>query len=438
MKTKFDFLIDKTSRAYKSYFSSIEDIDHSVSSLVNSFNRKKKSDEISKTSMRKTGKIDMTRISHYKTSDDIFSQIEMSPTGKSHHITILLDWSISMGGVILPILKQAMIIALFCKKVNIDYKIVSFTAKLRNDISSGGDDGDSEYSELAFHEKNALITSSASMNTIFESGMSRTDIIGMGMFMYAISKLPYLYNMFMPTYLKFEHDKLTGLPYYENKEFYNLVKRYLMGGTPLIEALTIIGNDIKHNVIGKYDHVNLIAITDGMGEGSINVPGQFRSSEISHHNIKCLYDKNSNKKVNIKENDTDGVRNKLMHSVLKWIGYQGVNVSNIFISTGSPEQAICNYSHELRYRKAIIQKTKHVSYIDDFAGFDRMLFINKNAFVDTFGYSAPIKGGIDNIDVNKSTPHKIAKAFANTIATKKSSRIIGEIIAENITKRLYF
>jgi inner membrane protein involved in colicin E2 resistance len=48
------------------------------------------------------------------------------PKGKNHGFSILLDWSGSMSGILLPMVKQAISLAYFCRKMGIPFDIYNF------------------------------------------------------------------------------------------------------------------------------------------------------------------------------------------------------------------------------------------------------------------------------------------------------------------------
>ena len=75
----------------------------------------------------KTGKLDMNRLAKYQIVDDIFKRVTYLPEGKNHGINVLLDWSGSIAGEVKDLLEQSIILAEFCRKVNIPFRVYAFS-----------------------------------------------------------------------------------------------------------------------------------------------------------------------------------------------------------------------------------------------------------------------------------------------------------------------
>ena len=70
---------------------------------------KKSTDQYSRTSVAKTGVLDCSKLHTYKYSEDLFKKINVVPDGKNHGLIFILDWSGSMGNVLLPTLSNCSI-----------------------------------------------------------------------------------------------------------------------------------------------------------------------------------------------------------------------------------------------------------------------------------------------------------------------------------------
>lgn len=75
----------------------------------------------------KTGKLDMNKLAKYQIVDDIFKRVTYLPEGKNHGINVLLDWSGSIAGEVKDLLEQSIILAEFCRKVNIPFRVYAFS-----------------------------------------------------------------------------------------------------------------------------------------------------------------------------------------------------------------------------------------------------------------------------------------------------------------------
>lgn len=97
-----------------------------VSYLVKEFELRKNADQLKRTTISKTGELNLNKIFSYKFSEDIFKKISVVPGGKSHGLVMFLDWSGSMGDHLLNTVKQLISLVMFCKKVNIPYEVYAF------------------------------------------------------------------------------------------------------------------------------------------------------------------------------------------------------------------------------------------------------------------------------------------------------------------------
>lgn len=102
-----------------------------VNFLVKEFEMKKSADEYARTSVTKTGVLDCSKLHSFKYSEDLFKKINVVPDGKNHGLIFILDWSGSMGNVLLPTLKQLFNLIWFCDKVQIPFDVYAFTNSYR-------------------------------------------------------------------------------------------------------------------------------------------------------------------------------------------------------------------------------------------------------------------------------------------------------------------
>jgi len=117
-------------RTGKEHFSKIRiESEKVVSYLVKEFELRKNADQMKKTSVSKTGDLNMSKIFSYQFNEDIFKKISVMPDGKSHGLVMFLDWSGSMGNHIANTMRQLFNLVLFCKKVNIPYEVYAFTCE---------------------------------------------------------------------------------------------------------------------------------------------------------------------------------------------------------------------------------------------------------------------------------------------------------------------
>ena len=98
-----------------------------VNYLVKEFECKKAADAYSRSMTSRTGVLDCSKLHTYKYNEDLFKKVTIVPEGKNHGMLFILDWSGSMGNVMLPTMKQLLILVNFCKKVGIPFEVYAFT-----------------------------------------------------------------------------------------------------------------------------------------------------------------------------------------------------------------------------------------------------------------------------------------------------------------------
>jgi hypothetical protein len=94
--------------------------------LVKEFEMRKAAKAFSKSRICDTGDIDINKLSSYKFDDNIFRKVMLTPKGKSHGLVLLLDKSGSMSDNMPGSIEQILVLAMFCRKVNIPFIVYGF------------------------------------------------------------------------------------------------------------------------------------------------------------------------------------------------------------------------------------------------------------------------------------------------------------------------
>jgi hypothetical protein len=122
-----------------------------ISLLAKEFEMKKAAKAFSKIKISDTGDIDINKIATYQFDDNIFRKVMMVPKGKSHGLILLLDYSGSMSQNMSGSIEQVLVLAMFCRKVNIPFHVYSFgdsfTMWKRDNESSDDSDMNAMFSE---------------------------------------------------------------------------------------------------------------------------------------------------------------------------------------------------------------------------------------------------------------------------------------------------
>lgn len=205
-----------------------------VSFLVKEFELRKNADQLSRAKVSKTGELNMSKISDYKFTDDIFKRITKVPNGKSHGLVMYIDWSGSMSDHINSTIKQLLNLAMFCRKVNIPFEVYAISSKVNSNDLTQYKNQDLKIGDIVLHKDFCL-------PNILSSKMSAKEFTNAASILldFGAEKMYITRNVVVP-------------------EVMNL------GGTPLNEAIIsafdMVPNFKRDN---KLQIVNTVILTDG-------------------------------------------------------------------------------------------------------------------------------------------------------------------------------
>lgn len=254
-----------------------------ILNLVKQFEQKMAADTLARTSYKRTGEIDMRRISNYKFADDLFQKNIIVQKGKNHGMVLIMDWSGSMSDCLMPTAEQVMTLALFCRRMRIPFDVYAFTHAMPGDYKDENDD----WSYDACARRDASVSpdyfvkndSYGSPRCQFGNFMRVSKI---GLFHFLSSGMNNKeFRAAAEIFLQLAHDNgsnsdLTGdlgrtslssrygAHTDEEKKRYRAYSKYCLSGTPLSEA-TFVAIDIvnKFRAAHRLDVVNTIFLTDG-------------------------------------------------------------------------------------------------------------------------------------------------------------------------------
>jgi hypothetical protein len=97
-----------------------------ISLLAKEFEMRKAASKFAKAKIANTGDIDISRLYKYQVDDNIFRKTMKVPNGKSHGLVMMFDRSGSMDKNMKGSIEQMLVIAMFCRKVNIPFVVYGF------------------------------------------------------------------------------------------------------------------------------------------------------------------------------------------------------------------------------------------------------------------------------------------------------------------------
>ena len=104
-----------------------KDTSQVVNYMVKEFEMKQAATAYRRTSISKSGVLDMNKLHKYKTDEDIFKRVAAVKDGRNHALMMFIDWSGSMSGKMEATVKQTLTLVMFARKVGIPYRVYSFS-----------------------------------------------------------------------------------------------------------------------------------------------------------------------------------------------------------------------------------------------------------------------------------------------------------------------
>lgn len=211
-----------------------------VNHMVNLFNQKRSATAHKRARRAKTGVLDTVKMTNYKWSEDIFRQIKVVPEGKNHGFFMLVDWSGSMSDKIIETVKQTIMLAEFCRRVNVPFRVAAFSSTAASYLRSGSSPEKIEGLESLF---------GVSLVEYLSSDLKKADF----------DKAAAIF-----------FDGAIGSTYDKSSYRCSGYKFDSLGSTPLDEGIIIASERMMQmRAAGKCEIMNLIILTDG--EASSNM-----------------------------------------------------------------------------------------------------------------------------------------------------------------------
>ena len=303
---------------------------------------------------------------------------------------MMVDYSGSMSETLGSVIKQIIVLTMFCRKVNIPYEVIGFTSRRRNDL----DTADVPYGSVDHRDVRLIPLASSSLNKNDQDKCIRQ----------LFNNSFRLNNRIWP--------------------FQSAAEEF--GGTPLDEALMAAPYFIekftkKHNI----QKTNLVLLTDGAG-GRISVKRHEKEEAIDSYNragyaINVLGNLVTTKG---KRDLTEALlKNLKTHYCSSITGYFLANARHDFNYALSQANNMISWDETNQARRQFM-KQKFYS-IDNTMGYDRYFILrNDRKSLDTSNEDFEVR---DN-----AKKGEIARAFKKFAGSKKANRTLAVKFAEMV------
>jgi ribosomal protein L11 len=290
-------LMEYAQREYSTYFAQNEknyeqfrtDTSRIVNYLIKEFEMKKAASDYKRTSVAKTGVLDVRKLASYKIREDLFKQIQITKDGQKHGMLFTIDWSGSMSDYLEETVKQLISLTTFCYRLKIPFEVyafsdnVEFTQELRTkNYLAGQQDG-----ALSFGHTFQMIEFLSHKMTNSEFNRACKHLFMMS--------AAYQFRSYRPEYNPQTGDIINDA---------GIRDKYQLNGTPLNEGLAWLYSYMgQFKINNQVEKLTMIKLTDG-DAGSVNryyarnEDGELCDQYMS--NTEYRYDTKTNERKRIK------------------------------------------------------------------------------------------------------------------------------------------
>ena len=410
-----------------------------ISYMVKEFEMRKAADLYKRSTVSKTGSLNMDKLHSYSYNEDIFLKMNVEPGATNHGLVMFVDWSGSMSDNFHNTLKQTLNLVWFCKRVNIPFEVYGFS----NQYSHGETTTINEKAQTP--KQNDLVVNDCTLLNLLSSRANKNEFQESLINFWAIS------NYWCDRY------NYGGIDVGEDRCVYPIYvpSSYNLGSTPLnhtiIYAMDLLPKFKKDNGLQK---VHTVFLTDG---ASNSIQNSYQWGKMQNYDkltkefvyngefIPTYYDKScsditlidpvTNKKYEMKYNDK---KNPYSY---RGFGYDTqTNILVEFLKSRVPGMNVVNFFIAGRNRKGTVSKND-IEYIFGLSSWDEYEEVKKiQKFIKKHNYAVcttsawdemyVLPGGekldISSDDMSEVQPGakktELKRAFGKMSSGKRNSR----------------
>ena len=319
--------------------------DRYIGLLAKEFEMRKAATRYAKAKISNTGDIDVNKVYKYQIDDSIFRKVMKVPKGKSHGLVLLLDKSSSMHRNMYSSIEQILILASFCRKVNIPFLVYGFgnhSLSRQTDFPNEKVDGENVFT----HNENEFYLYDCYLREYLNSSMSNVE-----------------WNASIKNMLLLMEGFSGG--------HYSSPNSEVLSNTPLIEsiiALEPIINAFKQK--NNLDIINTVIVHDGDSDGinyrcTLSPEGKLVPKHFSSNAQNVfVVDKKSKFEMQIKTSNAMGMWDSydaLRKVIFQWLKHKtGTRIFGFFLIEGSASNM--RNAIERRYHSKKIDSMRQKNY----------------------------------------------------------------------------
>ena len=385
-------IFDEVDTAFSQFKKQIQ---KEVSYLVKEFECKKSADAYARQATSRTGVLDTKVLHTYKYNEDLFKKVTVLPDGKNHGMIFVLDWSGSMGNVLMDTVKQLISLCMFCKKVGIPFEVYAFTNEWNPMIF------DPELTTFPrCHEKKSGQFEIHHTFRLLNFISSRTNSRQFDQQIKHVFRLAY---------------------YYRNHVAYHIPLGCDLSGTPLNESIIALHQIIpQFQTKNQLQKVNVVILTDGEGCNlQYNVASDYYHDGMGRRNVGAdcaLRDRN---KGRVYRKFDSAYSNSLTAILLQNLQdhFPEVNIIGFRVLAGKEFNRTYRYMHDFNYGQDVPDTVTKVWKKD------KSIEINPIGFNALYLLSSASLSEDTTFEVAEdATKAQIRKAFKEVLKSKTSNK----------------